>query len=204
MSDNSIITRKAKYSLAGRWPDAILTTIVYFVVISLLSCTIIGEILVWPISLGWLYVCLKFVRQSNESPRIKDLVVAFYDGKTFIVSLLAGIFISVIVGIGLILLIVPGIYFACRYSMTFFIIVDNPGIGAIDAMSLSSEIMNGKTWKFFCLNCRFIGWILLSIMTFGLGFIFVTPYLYCSYAVFYDEAYSQYNARKAGEAFLGA
>ena len=63
-----------------------------------------------------------------------------------------------------------------------------------DAICLSQQIMNGKKAKLFCLDLSFIGWIILSVFTLGVGFIFLLPYISASHIAFYENAYIEYQA----------
>jgi uncharacterized membrane protein len=60
-------------------------------------------------------------------------------------------------------------------------------VGALEAITRSRAMMNGKKWKFFCLNMRFIGWALLCILTCCIGFLWLIPYISTSTARFYDD-----------------
>jgi uncharacterized membrane protein len=72
--------------------------------------------------------------------------------------------------------------------MTFFVMADNPGIGAIEAIDRSKKMMRGRRWKLFCLYCRFIGWAVLAVIfTLGIGFLWLEPYMRTSIARFYDD-----------------
>lgn len=82
---------------------------------------------------------------------------------------------------------IPAILAQLRYSMTYFTIADDPALGALDAISRSKQMMDGNKWKFFCLQCRFIGWGLLCIPTLGIGFLWLAPYYWTSIARFYDD-----------------
>ena len=47
--------------------------------------------------------------------------------------------------------------------------------------------MRGEKWKLFVLQLSFIGWIILASITFfGLGFLFLDPYMEATYAEFYE------------------
>lgn len=70
--------------------------------------------------------------------------------------------------------------------MTFFIIAENDSIGPLEAVTKSKEMMDGNKWKLFCLGWRFFGWALLCILTLGIGFLWLMPYMVVSYAKFYD------------------
>lgn len=64
----------------------------------------------------------------------------------FVSFLIASILVVAIVIVGLILLIVPGIIFALRYSMTPFIVIDR-GLDAMSALKESARITYGHKWK---------------------------------------------------------
>ena len=49
--------------------------------------------------------------------------------------------------------------------------------------------MNGKKTKLFLLQLSFIGWVILSILTLFIGFIFLYPYIYTTLSKFYKELY---------------
>ena len=85
------------------------------------------------------------------------------------------------------LLIIPGIIAAISYSMTFYILADDNSIGAMDAINKSNKMMDGYKWKYFCLGLRFFGWALLCILTLGIGFLWLVPYMHVSMAKFYDD-----------------
>lgn len=62
------------------------------------------------------------------------------------------------------LLIIPGIIAAIRYSQAFFIFADDPEKSIRQCMNESKQMMKGNCWKYFCLDLSFIGWILLSAL----------------------------------------
>jgi uncharacterized membrane protein len=105
-------------------------------------------------------------------------------GKAFGLYIVTSIFII----LWALLLIVPGIIAAIRYSMSFYILADRPEIGIMEAIEESKKMMRGNKWKFFCLNLSFIGWILLSLLTLGIGLLWALPYMEVSIVAFYDIA----------------
>ena len=117
-------------------------------------------------------------------PSIGTLFSAFGQIKTAIaVRLLTG----VLVGIGYIFLIVPGIILSYSYSMATFIMADNPYLTTTEVLRESRMLMKGNKLRLFCLHLSFIGYILLCILTLGIGFIWLTPYMNATYAVFYRQ-----------------
>ena len=73
------------------------------------------------------------------------------------------------------------------YSQVFYLLADNPAMGAMEAIGRSRKIMAGNRWKLFCLGCRFIGWGILCLLTLGIGLLWLSPYMYVSFVKFYDD-----------------
>lgn len=92
------------------------------------------------------------------------------------------------------LLIIPGIIAAFSYAMVFFIIADDSSIGVSEALKKSKVMMKGYKWKYFCLSWRFLGWAILSVLSCGIGFLWLFPYMQISFAKFYEDL-------KAGQKF---
>lgn len=95
------------------------------------------------------------------------------------------------IGVGIvlcgILAIVAAIYASLRYAMTFYLLADDRRLGSLTAIRNSRDMMDGYKWKLLCLQVRFIGWGLLCILTLGIGFLWLAPYMAASYAGFYDD-----------------
>jgi len=101
------------------------------------------------------------------------------------------------------LFIIPGIIASYRYSMAYYIMEENPSIGIIEAITKSKEMMVGNKWRLFCLQISFIGWFFLSILTCGIGFLWLAPYYYAAEAAFYLEI-SRNSQNVASESFVNA
>jgi uncharacterized membrane protein len=124
------------------------------------------------------------IAQEYEA-RLEMLFIGF---RRFWKSFGVYFFYMLFVYLWMLLLIIPGIIAAFRYAMAFFIIADDEDCGPLEAITRSKEMMKGNKWKFFCLNCRFIGWSLLAtFFTFGIGFLWVVPYMQTSLAKFYED-----------------
>lgn len=89
------------------------------------------------------------------------------------------------------LFIVPGIIAAYRYHMAPYILAESNNTGILEAIKLSSQMMKRKKNHLFCLQLSFIGWFLLGIITCGIAFLWVSPYIQSSYAAFYIELSGQ-------------
>lgn len=95
------------------------------------------------------------------------------------------------------LLFVPGIVMAFSYAMTPYILEEHPKIGVWEASTRSREIMRGHRFDLFWLYLSFIGWILLGVLTFGIGYLWLSPYLSASEIAFYNDLKAE-----QGEAFV--
>lgn len=85
------------------------------------------------------------------------------------------------------LFVIPGIIKQYAYSMSFYILADNPELTAREALSKSKEMMNGHKWDLFVLQLSFIWWYLLVGVTFGIAGIYVVPYISATTANFYNS-----------------
>jgi uncharacterized membrane protein len=71
--------------------------------------------------------------------------------------------------------------------MAFYIKHDHPELKWNKCIKASKKMMKGYKWKLFCLDLSFIGWALLAILTFGIGFVFLTPYVEQAHCAFYNN-----------------
>ena len=86
------------------------------------------------------------------------------------------------------LLVIPGIIKSFAYFMTPYILADSKNVTAKQALKLSMRMTKGYKGEIFIMQLSFIGWSLLSALTFGiLGILYVNPYIYTSYAGIYAE-----------------
>ncbi len=75
------------------------------------------------------------------------------------------------------LTIIGGVIKSYEYTMVDFIAAENPALGAKDVFRLSKKMMHGNKWRLFVLDLSMLGWVLLSVCTFGLfGIFFANPY----------------------------
>lgn len=177
----------ARDSLRNNWLQAVAVTLIYcliFIVIGFIP--FLGEIVTFviagPLILGFYVYHLKLIR--GENPDVSLLFSGFNQFlQTFVLYLLTSIFIF----LWTLLLIIPGIIASLRYSMAYFIMNDNPGMTAVEAIQTSKTMMEGHKADLFVLSLSFIGWILLAVLTLGIGFLWLIPYMATSIAAFYQN-----------------
>ena len=139
------------------------------------------------VKLGYATFLLKQHDGQNADP--EDLLSHFnHFGDGFVLNLLTGIYII----LWSLLLVIPGIVASYSYSMAPFLLVENPGMTPSEAITASKEMMDGHKWELFCLDFSFLGWRLLGALTFGIGALFVTPYMNAAYAAFYRQISHSY------------
>lgn len=92
--------------------------------------------------------------------------------------------------IGIILAIVSYIWLVVKsyyYQLSTLIAIENPEMSSNDAVEKSKELMDGKRWKLFCLQFSFFGWAILAAFTFGIGILWLAPYMQFAVISFYKH-----------------
>lgn len=170
--------------LGGKWGIAVLAYLLVAVITSVLSGTVIGAIvLAGPIYLGYIML-IKAIR-DGYTPSIEMLFRGFT--MNFVNSMLAYILTGLFTFLWSLLFVIPGIVKSYSYAMTFYVMDDHPEMSAMEAIAESQRIMDGNKWRLFCLEFSFIGWSLLSILTFGILMFWIGPYMETAKAEFYES-----------------
>lgn len=184
---NVDLMRSARESLKGKWGLAISVFVVFTIMVSAVSAipkagSIISLIIAGPFVLGVTIFSLSISR--NKEAKFEQLFIGFNNfGKSVGTYLLMVLFIF----LWSLLLIIPGIIAAISYSLVFYVLADNPYLGPKEALEKSKKMMYGYKWKFFRLQLRFFGLSLLCLLTLGIGFIWLIPYMQITLAKFYDD-----------------
>jgi uncharacterized membrane protein len=193
---------KAKEHLSGNWPVVIITVLIFLALTQLFTnqnrvvtysrgetmvngssafFNLLSFILTGPLTYG---LMVFFRRLREQRANIADLFEGFKRfGDTFLLNLLTTLFVI----LWTLLLIVPGIIAAIRYTMAYLIMTENPDMTALECIQASKMMMEGHKMDFFSFVLSFIGWFLLGIVTFGLGFLYLIPYYNASKVEFYER-----------------
>ncbi|MBH1940215.1 DUF975 family protein [Mobilitalea sibirica] len=155
-----------------------ITVIISFILLWALITFFIGG----AVELGYCRFNKNLIQGTN--PQLKDLFSRF---DIFFKALGLRIVIAIFTFLWGLLLIIPGIIAALSYSMAFYIMEENPSMGILDAIGESKEMMRGNKFRLFCLGLSFIGWLILCVFTFGIGMLWLVPYMNASFAAFYLE-----------------
>jgi uncharacterized membrane protein len=92
------------------------------------------------------------------------------------------------------LFIIPGIVKGFAYAMTPYILEEHPEMTANSAIDRSVAMMKGHKFDLFYLYLSFIGWYILGILTLGIGYLWLAPYVQTSVAAFYEDVKAEYEA----------
>lgn len=195
---NREIRAKARQDLGGKifsevWLTALAASLVYSLLISAISAIpVVGQIasilLAGPLLLGISSFYLGLARGGK--PTIGDIFNGFDDfTNVFMLNLIMGIFVF----LWSLLFIIPGIVKSYAYSMAYYIKRDNPSYSWKQCLDESQRIMKGHKADLFCLHLSFIGWEFVCCLTFGIGFLWLTPYIMTSNANFYESITSRDN-----------
>lgn len=117
-----------------------------------------------------------------------DLFVGF---RRFYDALIMNVVSILMVFLGMLLFVVPGIILGYAYAMAPYILAETPDISGTEALRLSRQMMKGHKWELFWLELTFIGWSILAAFTLGLGNLALAPYQGVSKASFYRDVKAQ-------------
>jgi uncharacterized membrane protein len=196
-TENSALLQMARESLQDRWGTAIAAFLIYFLM------AFFSQFIPFIGSIGWFVVTGPFVVGlaifSLSIARGKEArVEQIFDGfKKFEKALIAYLLMVIFVLLWMLLLIVPGIIASFAYSQTFFILADDDTIEPLEALKKSKEMMYGYKWKLFSLFLWFFLLSLLCILTLGIGFLWLMPYMQVTLAHFYLDLKGEWEEERS-------
>ncbi|MFC2044391.1 DUF975 family protein [Chloroflexota bacterium] len=124
-----------------------------------------GLLIIGPVEYGASFVYLKAAR--GDKPEIKDMFEAF---RNYWNAVLANILVGAIVIIGFIILVIPGIIFACKLVFTPYLVVDRK-MEVTEAVKESWRMTNGHAWTVFLIGLLAIPIGIAGLIAFGVGII---------------------------------
>ena len=161
---------------------------VILIALGVVSAILLGSFVVKVFLLNPLKVgCDRFfLINQEENATLSEILHAF---KNNYINSSLGLFLSdLLIGLGYCIFFIPGLILSYSYRMVPYILADEPGIGAVDALKKSRAMMKGNKWACFVYDLSYIGWYLLAVLTLGiLNFFYVAPYKYNADAALYKE-----------------
>lgn len=211
MKTNQEYKNIALAALKGNWAPAVVCAIVYMVVagiyssfsvlnadgtsatLSVLSLLFMFGVM-YPLQVGYYCAHRDLIVKGDAELVQNTFKITFSNwGRNALGMLLMFVFTF----LWTLLFIIPGIIKAFAYAMTPYILVDRPELSANQAIDLSKEMMKGHKFDLFWLSLSFIGWILLSILTLGIGLFWLMPYITASMGAFYEDVKAEYETRNS-------
>lgn len=148
-----------------------------------------------PLSIGYAKILLGFERAKEDSKQFKTMFWGFKH--TFLSSIVVSFLATLIIMLGVILLVIPGIIFALAYAQICLILADTQYI-QYRPLALSKAFMQGKKKKLLYIWLLFFVLGLLSILTLGIALLWIAPYFYAVSAKFYTEIEKDFLAMNNG------
>ncbi len=160
-------------------------------VLGLSGTTLVMLLLFVPLAWGYQVMFLKTSRSGGD-PDVGELFAGYKDywrvTGTHLLMYLYEILWSL-------LLVIPGIIKMLSYSMTGYVLRDNPELSFNSAIERSMWLMDGHKADMFVLYLSFIGWGILSVLTCGIGFLWLLPYMQMTMTKFYEALLEEKGAQ---------
>lgn len=197
---NSELRAVSRTTLSGNWMMAALATLVYLLIAEGVSSipvagSVLAIIITYPLAYGFAILFLDLFREGKPID-IGKLFDGFKDfGRVWVTLILVAIYTI----LWTCLLIIPGIVKSYSYALTPFILKDEPELKYNAAIEKSMRMMDGYKMKLFLLDLSFIGWMILSVLTLGIGLLFLQPYMNTARAAFYEDLKAELSDRYVSE-----
>lgn len=149
------------------------------------------SILLIPLNIGVAQNVLAWSRGEDVN-KWKVLFGGFNSAKIFFKQVGVVVLNTILCALWAILLIVPGIIKGLAYSMYPYVLRDEPDLSVWQTLKKSEAIMKGYKGKLFLMYLSFVGWFILGAFTFGILYIWLTPYVMTSTVKFYDDVRRAY------------
>lgn len=183
-------------TLSQKWGGAVTVTLIYMLLCSVLPSVLAGEeslmlnflyiiVYVLVIPIGWSFAVM-FLELKRTGTECK--VGRLFDGYKDFTRICGTLFLTgIYIFLWTLLLIIPGIVKSYSYSMTGYVLKDHPELSFDAAIERSMLLMQGHKMDLFILHLTFIGWALLSLFTFGIGILWLLPYMEATQVQFYED-----------------
>ena len=138
-----------------------------------------GLLIAGPVEYGTASAYLKAAR--GDKLEIKDMFAAF---RNYWNVVLANLLVYIIVSVGFVLLIVPGIIFACKLAFVHYLVVDRK-MEVIAAVKESWRLTNGHAWQVFLIGLLAIPTSIAGLLCFGVGIFIAMMWVSLAFASLY-------------------
>lgn len=203
----------ARETLEGRWSEGVLMSLVILAIAFLSAApsviypfiglndavaiwlspstdsltTLISLLILSPLEFAMYNAFMGMIRGSLGEKKPIEAMFSFFsmDWVRYVKAILLEMVI--IIPVSFVTLGIGGLILSYAYHMVPFLMRDYPELGAREALKLSRQMMQGYKWDLFVLQFTFLGWIILSILTAGIGMLWLVPYMTTAEALFYQD-----------------
>lgn len=120
----------------------------------------------------------------GKEPELKDAFSGFDD---FFSAFKVGLLVGLYTFLWSLLFVIPGIVKGISYSMSLYVLAENKGKSARECIEASKQMTEGHKMELFVLALSFIGWSFVGAITFGIGYIWIIPYMQTTFANAYNS-----------------
>ena len=208
MKANKDYKNEALAALDGNWGQAVLSSLIVLAIamifngggpwlkhiypsmsngwLALTGCAgvIVLILLTGPVSIGFSNAFRALFRVGNPNIAGNTLHFAF---ENYLHNVWVYLLMEIKILLWSLLFVVPGIIKSFAYILTPYIAVEHPDWSASECIAHSERLMDGHKAEMFSLYLSFIGWLVLCIVSFGVGFLWLGPYMETAKAAFYAD-----------------
>ena len=150
---------------------------------------------------GYQYLLLNMARGKKAG--LKDLIYPFQTMPDHVILLAVRLFLLTLAcmlpisRIIMVLLLIVSFFLILRmtldYSQIFLLYLDNPYLSCREIMHQSKNLMKGNRIRYFYLLVSFVGIALLGVVSLGIGFLWITPYMSMTEVEFYRDLINEHS-----------
>lgn len=194
--DSNYLSTQQEYTWEDEYDDDSFSSNVSEVFASVTSIPFASPIMSFVmtfLTIGISFTFLDVIRKGKEAELSFRQSFRLFNGHDFVPVLLINVLTYIFRYLWLLLFIIPGIVKGYSYSQANFIYKDlaatrdTRSMGATSFITESRDLMNGHKERLFWLDVSFLGWYLLGLLTVGIGFLWINPYINATKAAFYDD-----------------
>ena len=169
--------QKAKAIIKNNLGESIVTYLLYSAALTLASMVFgVGGLLFGSLILMGFYACL--IDASNTGRFKIEKLISEFKGEYFTTRILLSVIKNIYIFFWSLLFIIPGIVKSYSYMLSELIAMQRPDLSASECISESRRLMSGHKMNMFILDLSFIGWHILCLLSFGIGYLVLYPYIY--------------------------
>ncbi len=140
---------------------------------------LVSAIVLMPMAVGLAFVATALALGYTPNPKS---LFGWYDQTLKIV--LTGVLMNLLILLGLLLFVLPGIYLAVSYQIALPLLVDKQ-LGPWQALETSRKVIGHSWFKVFVFDLIAIVLVGLSMALFGIPLIWVVPFLVIAFGILY-------------------